>query len=87
MLNNILTRNKKRKFRDQKHINFPMIGVICDKIHKKGMNINKPKTYFRLKMDQLICVLGDIDLVMNVDLVNQDVDQIMEEEVYEENME
>lgn len=79
MLKNILTRNRKKKFQNQQHINFPMIGVICDKVHKKGMSLNKPKTYFRLKMDQLICVLGDIDLIMNVDLANQNVDEIMEE--------
>ena len=32
------------------------------------MNLNKLKTFFKLKMDQLLFVMGDIDLIMNVDL-------------------
>ena len=62
-----------------------MISTFYEGNKKKNIFLNKNKTVFKLKTNNF-GILGDIDLLMKIDIANQNVDEIMEEEVFEEDL-
>lgn len=50
------------------------------------MSIDKEKQEFKMKVQKLDNLIGDADLLMKIDIASHNIDEIMEAEVYDEEM-
>ena len=79
-----MKRNTKKKYKTKQKIFFPIIGINYRSVKEDPIYLINRNELFQMEVCEVNYVFGDIDMLMRIDMTFQTIEEMIEDEVFEQ---